>query len=506
MIRKSTQDTAGWRAAAVVITALLLLLGSLSSCSAPAGTTPAPAGTVAPASTTSAPAGNTSAPASTTEGGKIDDFVRSEMARQKIPGVAIAVVRGGEVLRQQGYGYANVELNVPVTADTIFQSGSMGKQFTAAAVMLLVQDGRLNLDDPIARYFPGTPPAFRAITVRHLLTHTSGIPDYTTDEFDYRRDYTEDALLRLAFAQKLEFAPGSRWNYSNTGYAMLGFLIHKVSGRFYGDVLHDRVFVPAGMKTTRIISEEDIVANRAAGYRLVKGELKNQEWVAPTLNTTADGSLYYSITDLVAWDRALRAGAVLQPASWAQVLTPVKLKSGKPYPYGFGWALKPINGHEVNRHAGSWQGFKTDILRYPKDGLTVVALCNLGNANPEKFTDGIVGVLAPDLARPKPGPIPDQEPAVTARVKQLLEAAARGTLSREQFAYVRAGFFANAAPRYQEWLKDAGSPKSVILFQRDELGDDRVYEYEVVYPTTTFRVGLGLAPDNKISQFSVAPK
>ena len=274
MIRKSTQDTAGWRAAAVVITALLLL-GSSSSCSAPAGTTPAPAGTVAPASTTSAPAGNTSAPASTTEGGKIDDFVRSEMARQKIPGVAIAVVRGGEVLRQQGYGYANVELNVPVTADTIFQSGSMGKQFTAAAVMLLVQDGKLNLDDPIARYFPGTPPAFRAITVRHLLTHTSGIPDYTTDEFDYRRDYTEDALLRLAFAQKLEFAPGSRWNYSNTGYAMLGFLIHKVSGRFYGDVLHDRVFVPAGMKTTRIISEEDIVANRAAGYRLVKGELKN---------------------------------------------------------------------------------------------------------------------------------------------------------------------------------------------------------------------------------------
>jgi CubicO group peptidase (beta-lactamase class C family) len=506
MIRKSTQVAGGWRAAAVVITALLLP-GSLSSCSAPAGTTPAPAGTVAPASATSAPAGTKSASADTKEAGAIDDFVRAEMARQKVPGVAIAVVRGGEVVRLQGYGYANVELNVPVTADTIFQSGSMGKQFTAAAVMLLVQDGKLNLDDPIAKYFPGTPAAFRAITVRHLLTHTSGIPNYTNGALDYRRDYTEDDLLKMAFAMKLEFVPGSRWSYSNTGYAMLGFLIHKVSGRFYGDVLHDRVFVPAGMKTTRIISEEDIVLNRAAGYRLVKGELKNQEWVAPTLNTTADGSLYYSITDLVAWDRALRAGAVLQPASWAQVLTPVKLNSGRTYPYGFGWALKPINGHEVNRHGGSWQGFKTDILRYPKDGLTVVALCNLGDANPETFTDGIVGVVRPELARPKPEPIPDQEPAVAARVKQLLDAAARGTLSRAEFAaYMRARFVTETLPRDKDLPENAGNPRSVILFQREELGDDRVYQYEVVYAAKTFRVVLGLAPDGKISQFSIAPK
>jgi len=382
----------------------------------------------------------------------------------------------------------------------------MGKQFTSAAVMLLVQDGKLSLDDPIAKYFPGTPAEFRPITVRHLLTHTSGIPDYTTDQFDYRRDYTEDDLLKMAFKQKLEFAPGARWNYSNTGYAMLGFLIHSVSGRFYGDVLHDRVFVPVGMKTTRIISEEDIVMNRAAGYRLVKGELKNQEWVAPKLNTTADGSLYYSMTDLIAWDRALRAGSVLKPESWAQVYTPVKLNSGKAYPYGFGWSLAPINGHDVHRHGGSWQGFKTDILRYPKDDLTAIALCNLGSANPEKFTDGIVGVIAPQLARAKPGPIPDKEPAVVERVKQLLDAAARGTLSREQFAYVRAGFFDAALPRYRKLLEGAGKPQQLVLFQRDELGDDRVYEYEVVYPNKTFRVSLGLAPDDKISQFYVAPK
>jgi CubicO group peptidase (beta-lactamase class C family) len=485
MIGRLTTTATGWRAAAATILTATVLT-AVSSCSAPASKTPAPA--VA------------------TDASRIDEFVRGEMKRQHIPGVAIAVVRGSDVVRLQGYGSANVELNVPVSADTIFQSGSMGKQFTAAAIMLLVQDGKLKLDDPIVKHFPGTPPAFRAITVRHLLTHTSGIPDYATDAFDYRRDFTEDELLKLAFAQTLVFAPGSRWSYSNTGYAMLGFLIHKVSGRFYADMLRDRVFGPVGMKTARVISEADIVLNRAAGYRLVNGELKNQEWVAPTLNTTADGSLYYSITDGLAWDAALRAGAVLQPSSWDQVYSPVRLNSGKTYPYGFGWSLAPINGHKVRRHAGSWQGFKTDILRYPEDGLTVIALCNLGDANPEKFTDGIVGVIAPELARPKPGPIPDREPAVAEQVKRLLEAAARGALVRGQFAFLGEGFFTGALPRYQAALKDAGSPQQVTLFRREDLGDDRMYEYEVAYAARTFRVVLGLAPGDKISLFAVAAK
>ncbi|PYP99407.1 MAG: hypothetical protein DMF82_24930, partial [Acidobacteria bacterium] len=165
----------------------------------------------------------------------------------------------------------------------------MTKQFTASAIMTLVEDGRLKLDDPITTHLANSPEAWKAITVRHLLTHTSGIPDYTEGTIDLRRDYTEDELAKLAFGLKLEFAPGSRWNYSNTGYLMLGVLVHRASGRFYGDVLRDRVFMPLGMKTARIISEEDIVPHRAAGYRLVGGELKNQEWVAPKLNTTADG-------------------------------------------------------------------------------------------------------------------------------------------------------------------------------------------------------------------------
>jgi CubicO group peptidase (beta-lactamase class C family) len=235
---------------------------------------------------------------------RIDDYIRAEMDAQKIPGLSLAVIKNGEIVLAKGYGLANVEHQVPVKPETIFQSGSMGKQFTATAVMMLVEEGKLSLDDKITKFFPDSPQAWRNITVRHLLTHTSGLGDYPED-FDLRRDYTEDELVQRIKTVPLAFQPGEKWSYSNLAYVMLGVLIHKVSGKFYGDFLQERVFKPLGMTTTRVISEADIVPNRAAGYRLVNGELKNQNWVSPTLNTTADGALYLTIYDMAKWDAAL---------------------------------------------------------------------------------------------------------------------------------------------------------------------------------------------------------
>ena len=266
-----------------------------------------------------------------------------QMREQKVPGIALAIIKDGVVLVAKGYGESNVEHHVPVTAETIFQSGSVGKQFTAAAVMLMVEEGRLALEDSITKYLPDAPASWKPIRVRHLLTHTSGIPDYAVDTFDYRHDATEEELTRMAYALTLEFEPGAKWEYSNTGYLLLGAIIRKVSGRFYGDLLAERVFRPLGMSTARVISEADIVPHRAAGYQLVDGQLKNQDWVAPSLNTTADGALYLSALDMIAWDKGLRAGAILKPESWKQVYTPVRLTSGEKYPYGFGWC---------GRHAG----------------------------------------------------------------------------------------------------------------------------------------------------------
>ena len=434
---------------------------------------------------------------------RIDSVVRAEMTRQRIPGVAVAIVKRGTVMMAKGFGESNVELHTPVTAETMFQSGSVGKQFTSAGVMTLVEEAKIGLADPITKYFPDAPATWRGITVRHLLTHTSGIPDYTTDAMDYRRDYTEDELAKMAFGLKPEFAPGSRWNYSNTGYVLLGIIVHKASGKFYGDLLRERVFTPLGMKTARVISEADIIANRAAGYRMSQGQLKNQEWVSPVLNTTADGSLYLSLNDYIAWDRGLREKKVLSADSWATINTPVTLTSGRRYPYGFGWSVDTVAGQLRIHHGGAWQGFQTYISRYMGDDVTIVALSNLGASQPGLIVDGIAAVLNPSLAPRPPAPIAETDPKMRQRLETILAAARDGTLSPNDFAYLRAGFFPNSANAYKAALAGVGAPDKVTLFDRQQLGDDLISTYEVVYGQRAFTVRLGLAPDGKVSVFSL---
>ena len=311
------------------------------------------------------------------------DYVRGEMQKQHIPGLSVLVAKNGQIVRAEGFGLANVELQVPVRPETVFQSGSVGKQFTATAVMMLVEEGKVVLDDPLTKYFSDAPPAWKEVTLRELLSHTAGFTDYP-EKFDFRKDWTEDELLKVVEGIPLAYPPGTKWDYSNLGYLTLGILIHRVTGEFYGDFLQQRIFQPLEMKTTRIISEADIVPNRASGYRLVKGELKNQEWVAPMVNTTADGSLYFSILDLAKWDAALYGEKLLKRSSFDLMWTPAKLKDGRPNKegYGFAWSIENRHGHRVIGHTGAWQGFRTAISRYVDDRLTVVVLANLAEAKP----------------------------------------------------------------------------------------------------------------------------
>jgi len=320
----------------------------------------------------------------------VDEYVRAEMEKQHIPGLSLLVSRDGNAIRAQGYGFANVELQVPVKPETVFQSGSVGKQFTATAVMMLVEESKIGLEDPLTKFFADAPAAWKQVTVRELLSHTAGFTDYPKD-FNFRKDYTEDEVLKIVEGIPLAYPAGTKWSYSNLGYATLGILIHKVTGKFYGDFLQERIFKPLDMSTTRIISEADIIPNRAAGYRLLKGELKNQEWVAPMINTTADGSLYFSINDLAKWDAALYTEKLLKRSSLDQMWTVAKLKNGQPNQdhYGLGWSIETKNGHKVIGHGGSWQGFKTHISRYVDDKLTVVVLINQAEAEPGPITDRV---------------------------------------------------------------------------------------------------------------------
>jgi CubicO group peptidase (beta-lactamase class C family) len=343
----------------------------------------------------------------------IDQYVKAEMEREHIPGLAVGIYSRGQILMAKGYGLANVELTVPVKPETIFQSGSVGKQFVSAAVMMLVEEGKIGLDDSIVKYFPNAPDTWKPIQVKNLLSHTSGLAEYESDDrtapngpFYLRLDFTEDELLTKAEALPFDFKTGEKWAYRNTNYLLLGIMIHKVTGKFYADYLAERIFKPLGMNSTRLISEADIIPNRSSGYRWKDGKLLNQEWVSPTFNSTADGALYFNVLDVAKWDAALYGTSLLKQSSLEKIWTVFPLNDGKPNPghYGFGWRIDDVNGHKLIEHGGAWQGFTCDISRYVDDSLTLVVLTNLdaGHARPGQFSKTIAGLVNPALTPPPP--------------------------------------------------------------------------------------------------------
>ena len=355
----------------------------------------------------------------------VDDYAQATITRAKIPGISIVVRRDGNVVKSQGYGFANLEHQVPATAETIYQSGSMGKQFTAAGILLLAEDGKLSLDDRLTKFFPDGPSAWHRITVRQLLTHTSGIKDYS-DEFDMRKDYTEDEQLAIAKKIPLDFEPGTQWSYSNTGYLLLGILTSKLAGKHWSEFQSERIFKPLGMSTARMISEADIIPHRAAGYEPDdKGNPKNQAWVSPSANSTGDGALYFSVEDLAAWDAALDAGKFMSPEHFQAWWTPVSLANGTTYPYGFGWGVQEQRGHLMIEHGGAWQGFRSGIARYPKQRVSVSVLANSGEADAMLIARTIAGLVEPALRLPDVNAkLADPDPARTERLRGVLDAYA----------------------------------------------------------------------------------
>jgi len=334
----------------------------------------------------------------------VDAYVAAEIREQHIPGLSLAVVSRGRLLYVKSYGVATLEHPVRVKPDTLFQIGSIGKQFTATAVMLLVRDHRLELDDSLSKYLPEIPPGWRAVTLRHMLKHQSGIPQLTPpdrDLLDLHHDYTDDEYVRLASSLPLDFEPGTDASYSDTAYVLLGIVINRVAHGFYGDLLADRVFRPLAMTRTRIISDTDIIPDRAAGYeRGPSGALQNQAWVAPALNRTADGSLYSTVLDLARWDAALASGRILTAAELGRMWTIDPLSDGGPplLHYGYGWEINTLRGHRVVEYDGNWQGFQAAMARYDDRDLTVIALTNLSLCRVQRIVHTVAGYFDPEVA------------------------------------------------------------------------------------------------------------
>jgi CubicO group peptidase (beta-lactamase class C family) len=435
----------------------------------------------------------------------VDKFVKAEMENQKIPGVALAIVKEGKISYAKGYGFANLEHQVPVKVETIFQSGSVGKQFTSAAVMLLVEDGKIDLDDKITKYFKDAPETWENITVRHLLTHTSGMTDYP-EPFDYRKDYTEDDLYKMIKETPLGFQPGEKWSYSNLGYVTLGILIRKVSGKYFGDFLQERIFKPLDMKTARVISEADIIPNRAAGYVLVKGELKNQEWVSPSLNSTGDGALYLTLEDMAKWDAALYGEKLFKKTSLEQMWSPVKLNDGTTYHYGFGWDLGKVTGSKTVEHGGAWQGFKSFITRYLEEKTTIIVFANAGHANISKLAQGIAESYDSKFAPIRAEAIEDKEPKVTELAKTILRKLTDGTVEKDVFNTEAQKAIYPKLSGASEFLKTLGKALKFELLDKKENNDIRQYKYRVVFENNTVNYFFFLDKEGKISGLGLQPE
>ncbi|MGI9625431.1 MAG: serine hydrolase [Longimicrobiales bacterium] len=444
---------------------------------------------------------------------RVDRHIRARMEDARIPGLALAVVRGGEVVVSKGYGVANLENGAEVTSKTMFQSGSLGKQFTSAGIMALVEDGRVDLEASVRAYLPETPESWQPIKIKHLLTHASGIPDYTSDTFDYRTSYTEDQLVAMAGDLELEFPAGERWNYSNTGYVMLGVLMGRVTGAPYWEFLRERIFDPAGMPTIRINTESDVVPHRGRGYIPVEGGWENAAWVAPELNTTADGSLLMSIDDMTAWNAAVRSRTVLTEESWDLLHGAMILNSGRTYPYGFGWDVREVGGRALHEHGGVWQGFTTHYAHYGEtdqgaDDLGVVVLTNARSAATTPIAHEVAALFDPELAPPPRAvtPIEDPEPEATAYVSSMLAKISRGELQLSDFDFIRQTIFPRMRAALTRALEGLGAPERLELLSREEIGDDRALQYLATYDDRRFRVTVNLGPEGGLTWLTLAPE
>jgi CubicO group peptidase (beta-lactamase class C family) len=303
----------------------------------------------------------------------------AKLARADGPGAAVAAQQGGKVIHAAGYGLANIEWNVPIGADTVFRIASITKQFTAAAIMRLVDQGRLAVDDPIERLLPDYPVNGRPITVRHLLDHTSGIKSYTSlPHFAgelMRKDMSLGELIGVFKDLEPDFAPGERFLYNNSGYVLLGAIIEACSGKDYARFMADELFAPLGMEATRYLLDEPIVARRASGYSEPPTGLRNAATMSMSLPHAA-GALGSTVGDLLTWDRALRGGEVVSPESYAAMKTPGRLNDGSSTSYGFGLRTSTYRGRPAIGHSGGINGFSTNITHWPDADLTVVVLAN----------------------------------------------------------------------------------------------------------------------------------
>lgn len=436
----------------------------------------------------------------------IDDYLRAEIKKRQIPGLAVAVVKNGEIIKLKGYGVASIEHNVAVTPDTVFDLASVTKSFTATAIMMLVEEGRIGLDHRITEYVPNAPAAWNDITVRHLLTHTAGFEAEFMPTLNGRwlSDYTTQEMFEAAIKLAPSAAPGERYRYSDTGYFLLGVIIEQVTGKRYAEFLSERMFKPLRMSSTTLLDQWAIIKNFSPGYAMWKGNLVRDRRYAQVELAPGYGILS-TVKDLAKWEIALVSGKLIKHSTLEQMFTPARLNNGVYSNYGFGWSLDEVRRHRITEHAG---GTGTIIFRLPDEKLTVIILTNLAlgsSNNPRGIAHAAAAQYVPGLRLRTIRPEPDPDPDLTARLKELLLQIASGKVNSE---ILIAGVGEQRRRSVRFWVKDIESFTFVACEDVTERKLDR-FGLRIAKVCYYHQTGAGevryyrfyFTPDGKVADF-----
>lgn len=435
---------------------------------------------------------------------QIDDYVKAQMQEKHIPGAAIAVVKNGRVAKMQGYGLANVELNVPVTKDTVFEIGSVSKQITAAGIMLLVQDGKISLDEKISKYLPNTPETWKNVSVRNLLTHTSGIKSYTgLSGFELSKRMTRDDFIKKLAVESLDFPTGDRYIYSNSGYSLLGYIIESASGKSYWDFMRERIFITLGMTATFDRDPQFIVPNRADGYEWTNGRLVGRDYELTDL--FAAGAIVSTIEDLTKWEAGMAGDTFLKKESKAQMWTPLTFNNGEHFGYGFGWNVTDFRAHKLISHGGQTAGFAANVSRYIDDNLTVIVLTNNGE-------QGLGGVIARGIAK-------IEIPAISlraikaqtnsdAKMSQMFETALRGRMENKPDAKLFSAELQKSLETNRQKMLTARlitlKPlKTFFFIGSEKSGEKQIYRYKAEVGSKLMLWRFAADENGKISEMTL---
>ncbi|NII28152.1 serine hydrolase [Pseudoflavitalea sp. X16] len=415
-----------------------------------------------------------------TDADKINELLTTYVRLYKFNGTVL-VVNKGQVVFSKGYGFKSVKDSTYNDVNTIYQLGSVTKQFTATIILQLQEQKKLSVQDKLSKYFPGLPGA-DTITIEHLLTHTSGIFNYTNDgkfmSSEAVKPATSEKIIALFKDKPLDFEPGTKWNYSNSGYMLLGYIIEKVAGKPYEQVVRERIFNPLGMTHSGFDFAHLADLNKATGYTMYTEKAKITAGIVDSSVSYAAGAIYSTVNDLWQWHKGLMKNTVLKPASLEKAYTPFKNN------YGYGWFIDTVSGKRVVQHGGGIFGFNTNLARIPSDDACVVLLCNMNTSTLDNINKAILSIL-----NNRPYELPKERKVITVDTAVLqqyvgeyelaptfklvvwlkngnLVAQATGQQEVELFAESPAKFFLKVVDAQLEFVKGAeGKVEKVILYQ-----------------------------------------